>query len=294
MGRSPSGGMERTTVSANPLMELQDPGKGSFSAPVTGNFRTTCHPFSYISSMTTREDILYYALRYEGNWTRIALAIRNHERSNPVCCEEQFATIVDDEYPACLKTLRYPPWIIFWRGDLSLLDRPAAWITGSRACSVEGRRNTADVASVLRRHYVLAAGLSEGVEEEVHKEGLESGTIGVLSCGIDRILPESSRWLYSRMCREHLVLSEYPPGTLASTEKYRWRNRLLAALSRIMVVTECTMTDGTMKAVEEALELSRPVWCLPAAYSGRQVSGCNWLISQGAGILCSLESVRDL
>ena len=69
----------------------------------------------------SREAILWYAIQYDGDWKKIGNAIKAHENYSIITYPYAYFTIVDDEYPDAFKKLRYPPWIIFYQGDLGLL-----------------------------------------------------------------------------------------------------------------------------------------------------------------------------
>ncbi len=247
-----------------------------------------------ITSMTTSTDILCYAVRHQGDWSRIAQAIHSHEPVEPVISRSPWVTFLDPDYPACFRKLRYPPWILFYPGDLSLLDRPCAAVVGSRDATMQALRNTTAVVNALKERYVIVSGLARGVDAQAHRAALDKGTVGILGCGIDRVYPRENAALFSAMKKNHLVISEYPWQTTPLPGHFPWRNRLIAAAASVVVVTEAREKSGTMYTVDEALSLSVPVWCLPTDFSRKDHCGCNRLIHQGAGILCDLQQVREL
>ena len=79
-----------------------------------------------------RNKIAAYAQKYQGDWSSIAKAISNQEPADVVNVNTRFLTIVDKEYPECLKRLRFPPWILYYEGNLDLLSQSALAIVGSR------------------------------------------------------------------------------------------------------------------------------------------------------------------
>ena len=68
-----------------------------------------------------REAILWYAIQYDGDWKKIGNAIKAHENYSIIHYPYAYITIMDDAYPDAFKRLRYPPWIIFYQGDINLL-----------------------------------------------------------------------------------------------------------------------------------------------------------------------------
>lgn len=245
--------------------------------------------------MTTSRDILAYAFRHDGDWTKIARSIKAHEPAQPVFCRYPYVTFLDPDYPACFRRLRYPPWILFYQGDLSLLDKPGAAVIGSRDATTQALRNAWNIAACLSERYVIVSGLARGIDTQAHRSAMEKGrTVGVLGCGIDRIYPRENERLGRQMKQEQLVISEYPPGSAPFPAHFPWRNRLIAAAARVVVVVEAAEKSGTMHTVEQALELSVPVWCVPVDFSRTDHRGCNYLISQGAQILCDLQTCHEI
>ena len=243
--------------------------------------------------MELRDLLAGAARHYHGDWSKIAGAVRNHEEYP--AAQEQCLTIVDAAYPDVLRQLRFPPWVIYYEGDLELLKQPKLTIVGSRQCSPYGAGVTEYLAAELAQRYVLVSGLARGVDRLVHETAMKTGgsTIGVIGCGLDIHYPRSNDRLYRQMKKNQLILSEYPRGTLPRKEHFPWRNRILAALGEQIIVTQAALRSGTMLTVNEALNLSRTVWCVPYPFGDETGAGNNLLISQGAMILYRPEQVQD-
>ncbi len=241
--------------------------------------------------MEISHKIACYAYETKGDWNQIAEKIKSNALCIPYDISEPYITIMDDNYPNSLRSLRYPPWIIFYRGDISILNQVAVSVVGSRITSSYGEKCTLDVCHKLSQHYVLVSGLARGIDTIVHQVGIQKGkTIAVLGCGLDLCYPQSNQGLFDEIKRNHLVISEYPKGVKAQKHHFPWRNRLIAALGQFCVVTQATYRSGTMLTVNEALELSKDVYCIPYPLGDPCGNGCNLLIQQGAFILLENES----
>lgn len=236
-----------------------------------------------------REAILYYALKYKGDWTKIAKAIQKKEPWFYIECKDRFITIVDDAYPKAFRTLRYPPWILFYQGNYSLIQTECIGIIGARFCSKEALDNTEEIVKTIRDKYTIVSGLAKGIDGCAHR--MAKHTIGIIGCGIERIYPKENEALFGYMREHQLILSEYPGYTAPLAKHFPWRNRLIAVLSRSLVVVEAKYHSGTMLTVNEALALSKPVYCLPTAYQNKEYPGCNYLISCGAQILLDAKEL---
>lgn len=132
-----------------------------------------------------REAILWYAIQYDGDWKKIGNAIKAHEDYSIISYPYTYFTIVDDMYPDAFKRLRYPPWIIFYQGDIDLLKRKGIGIVGARNCSLEALQNTDTIVQRLKSKYVIVSGLAKGIDARAHLNA--DKTIGVLGCGINVI-----------------------------------------------------------------------------------------------------------
>lgn len=247
--------------------------------------------------MNKREILACYAYMYEGEWGSIAKAIKNHtEPEEPYLKKEPYITIYDEAYPPALRALRFPPWVLFYRGDLTLLEQPCLTIVGARDLSNYGQLVTELAAEILSERYVLVSGLARGADGIVHRTAIGKGrkTIGVIGCGLNIYYPYQNEYLYHIMERDHLVLSEYPESAMPLKHHFPWRNRILAALGKGLVVTQAKCKSGTMCTVNEALSLGKEVWAFPYLFSDENGEGCNQLISQGANILYNLEQLREM
>ena len=176
-----------------------------------------------------REAILYYSIQSMGDWSKIAKAIHNKETFKTIEYPFPYITIIDKEYPEAFKKLRYPPWILFYQGNLSLLNQESIGIVGSRQCSKQALINTKRVVNHIKAKYCVVSGLAKGVDAMAHQCALDCYTIGIIGCGIDRIYPKCNESLFAQMKEKQLIVSEYPMGVPPYAKNFPWRNRLIAA-----------------------------------------------------------------
>lgn len=234
-----------------------------------------------------RENMIQAAIKFEGNYEKIAFAIKNNEKISTGVRIDRVITILDKEYPATLKQLRYPPFVLFYKGNPELLNQSAISVIGSRLPESYGIEMTRKIVGNCNRKYVIVSGLAKGIDAIAHQEALNTNrkTIGVIGCGIDRIYPMENEHLYHQMSKFGCIVSEYPGYTPPRRHHFPFRNRLIAALSEKCIVTAATLKSGTMLTVNEALTLGKEVICIPYPIGSANGEGCNLLISQGASIL---------
>lgn len=200
----------------------------------------------------------------------------------------------DREFPPLLRHLSDPPPVLFARGDLALLDRPAAAIVGSRDHSAYGgqvcRRLAWDAAAA---GIVVVSGMARGLDAVAHEAALDAGggTIGVLGNGLGVVYPAANRRLYRRVAAEGLLLTEFPPGERPHAGSFPRRNRIISGLARVTVVVEAGEGSGALITAGTALDQGREVLAVPGPVTSPLSVGPNRLIRDGSAPV--LES-RDL
>lgn len=246
--------------------------------------------------MNRREKLIQYSIQYNGDWTKITNAIRNNEPIQYKDPITQCITYFDEEYPDCLRELRYPPWVLFYIGDISLLKKRCITIVGSRDLNEYGKQLTAFSSKVLCNKYVIVSGLAKGADALAHQTAIfnEGKTIGVIGSGLQYVYPSSNAGLYEEMKNNHLILSEYPYHTRIQKHHFIYRNRILAALGEKCIVTSAKVRSGTMFTVNEAMNLGKEVWCYPYLFDDIYGQGNNKLISDGAMILYDHNQLIDM
>ncbi|MBO4534735.1 MAG: DNA-processing protein DprA [Clostridia bacterium] len=199
-----------------------------------------------------------------------------------------------ERYPACLNDLDQPPIALYAQGDLSLLATRTLAVVGTRNITRYGRDVTQNfVADLVTNGFCIVSGLARGVDSVAHRTALsyEKPTIGVLPCGLDVVYPAENKDLYAQMRDQALLVSEYPMGTHVQQFTFVERNRIIAALSLGVLVTEAGDKSGACLTVGHALELGRDVFVVPGNIYSKASIGANKLIKdmQGAIVTSSYD-----
>ncbi|MBQ2294179.1 MAG: DNA-processing protein DprA [Spirochaetales bacterium] len=168
----------------------------------------------------------------------------------------------DINFPTQLSDIEDCPFMIFLRGNKNLLSYKKAAIVGTRKPSDIGEQVTCTMVQTLKPYnYAIISGLAKGIDSIAHQSALdfEIPTIGILGCGIDMIYPKESRELAVKMIETgNLLLSEYPPGSRPHKWHFPERNRLIAALSSIVLLAEApTVHSGTIITAHKAIEYGK-------------------------------------
>jgi DNA processing protein len=179
------------------------------------------------------------------------------------------------------------PVVLFWLGDIDLLAGTRVAIVGTRRATRYG----IDVANEFARELSLAgvsvlSGLALGIDGAAHAGALAvegAPPIAVVGSGLDRIYPRAHRALWRAVAERGVVLSEYPLGAPAVAWQFPARNRIIAALSDVVVVVESQSTGGALGTAVEAARRGRTVLAVPGPVTAPSSAGTNQLLFDGCG-----------
>ena len=194
----------------------------------------------------------------------------------------------DPLYPGRMKKLPNMPAQLYYIGNLPDDKLPSMAVVGARSCSAYGRIQAFRYAQVVSNHGVqVISGLASGIDSEGHKGALEGSTptFAVLGSGADICYPPANRNLYERILREGGgILTEYEPGTPPMAFRFPARNRIISALSDVVLIVEAREKSGSLITADCALEQGKAIYAVPGAVTDSLSRGCNKLIFDGAGI----------
>jgi len=203
-------------------------------------------------------------------------------------------TPVDADYPAALAGSCDPPPAVWGRGTLPPADRPAVAVVGTRGASPYGLRVAHALGKALARAgLVVVSGLARGIDGAAHAGALAGGgpTVGVLGCGVDVVYPPEHAALAGEIAACGALLSEHPPRTSPHPGHFPRRNRIVAALSRAVIVVEAPLDSGALVTARLAADLGRDVLAVPGPVDRGTHAGCHRLLRDGAR-LC--EGIQDV
>jgi len=192
--------------------------------------------------------------------------------------------------PDSLKQIPQPPKQLFHKGSLlnELLSRPRVAIVGSRNVSPYGRQVTAQLAEKLaERGIVIISGLALGIDGISHQAALDAGglTIAVLPTPVDKVYPRTHRTLASKIVASGgALVSEYSMEnfTIPYAGNFIARNRLIAGLAQVVLITEAAEKSGSLHTARFAIEQGKDVLAVPGDINRPNSVGTNNLIKSGA------------
>jgi DNA processing protein len=230
-------------------------------------------------------------------WRRAARAF------DPAACWErhQAAGVVvlrrgGPGYPPALCHDPDPPEVLFARGRLGAVEQPCVAVVGTRACTRYGHDVARRLGHELARSGVaVVSGLAAGIDGAAHEGALLAPgggpPIAVVGSGLDVVYPQRHRSLWRRVGDEGLLLSEAPLGIRPEPWRFPARNRLIAALSRVVVVVESPGHGGALLTAGEAADRGVPVMAVPGPVTSVASAGANRLLADGAHVAFDTASV---
>ncbi len=208
--------------------------------------------------------------------------------------------VAAEALPAALCNVSHPPAGLWVLGDVDSLrgapDRHVA-IVGTREATPYGIRVATELATACARAgIVVVSGLARGIDAVAHRAALDAGgeTVAVQGTGVDVPYPVSHRALHALLANQATVISEVELGTTAFRGCFPRRNRLIAALSKIVVVVEAGHKSGAINTAAHALELNGTVAAVPGRVDVPQSAGSNQLIFDGAQMIRSPADLLTL
>ena len=208
----------------------------------------------------------------------------------------EVVTLRHESYPDLLREVPAPPPVIFLRGTITLEDRRAVAIVGTRRLSSYGREMARALARDLAQAGVtIVSGLARGIDGIAHAAALDAGgrTIAVLGNGVRRVYPAEHRQLAARITEAGAVLSDFHPDAPPDGPNFPARNRLISGLALGVVVVEAPMRSGALITVDFAADQGRDVFAVPGSVLSPASAGCNRILRDGARPVRSADDVLE-
>lgn len=206
-------------------------------------------------------------------------------------------TIFDDSYPERLKTIYQPPWVLFAKGDISLLKyEKTLAVVGSRDATQYGLSTIEYLfPELIENQTMIISGLAKGIDAHAHKTAIRLGgkTAGVIAGGFNNIYPKENMKLAGFMMDKQLVISEYPPSATPAKWQFPMRNRIISGLAKGTLVVEARKKSGSLITADFALNEGREVFAVPGSILTPNSDGVHDLIQQGAKLIKNSQEILE-
>lgn len=210
----------------------------------------------------------------------------------------------DAAWPTSLNDLELHAPVMLWvRGELACLSALSLGVVGARAATAYGSHITAEIVDgVCAAGINIISGAAYGIDAVAHRTALAVGmsTVAVVAGGADRPYPQSHAQLFDRISKSGAVCSEMVPGSAPTKWRFLMRNRLIAALSRGILVAEAGVNSGSLNTAGHAAQLGRPIGAVPGPITSAASAGCHRLLREYDAMIvtnsreaCELIGVND-
>ncbi len=216
--------------------------------------------------------------------------LRNVDREWKSCKKLgiQVLTPMDPNWPVGVDQAPRPPAFLLVRGIWPPGDAPKLAMVGSRHASEYGRRHARELSAAwARAGGTVVSGGAAGIDAVSHQACLDAGgyTLAILGSGLRSPYPAIHRNLFERIMGQGALLSEYPAAFPTAAYRFPERNRLVAALSDLVLVVQCREESGALHTARFAKQMGRELLVLPGPVDDPACAGSNRLLTQGAQLM---------
>jgi DNA processing protein len=200
----------------------------------------------------------------------------------------------DEDWPTINDDLSGAPPMLWALGQVELLQRPMIAMVGARNASSLGTRMAKALAAGLTAAgFVVVSGLARRIDAAAHHTALQGGTVPAQAGGVDVIYPRENRVLAEQIAAHGLRLSEMRLGLQPQARHFPARNRIIAGLSRAVVIVEAAAKSGSLITTRSALDAHRDVLVVPGHPFDARAAGCNMLIRDRVTLVRSAPDVIE-
>lgn len=208
-----------------------------------------------------------------------------------------YITYANPLYREKLGGILNPPYFLFYRGNIEVINNKSIGVIGARKCSNYGFAATKLLTKeLITNNITLISGGARGIDSIAHNTALENDgyNISILGCGIDIAYPAENKALFSKISEKGVVISEFLPGMPPLKQNFPQRNRIISGLSDGIIVIEASEKSGSLITARLAKEQDKKVIVVPGSILYKGASGSNKLIRDGCNICTDVEDLRVL
>ncbi|NCO12211.1 MAG: DNA-protecting protein DprA [Candidatus Pacebacteria bacterium CG_4_10_14_3_um_filter_34_15] len=302
--------LEQTIINSKKHFTLKDKKFVLLLLSVTGVGRKTAKNIIYL--------LIKYELKFEdfwvnkfGIWQKSQLSNKSIENIKKIKTEHNNYSLYKDiikkdirviafweeEYPKLLKQCDDFPVILFVKGNAKCLQNDSIGVVGTRRITSYGRLATKKIVEdLVLEGFSIVSGFMYGVDLCAHLEAMKNGgiTIAVLGFGFDHMYPRSHTKYFDQVIKSGgCFITEFPPNVEPAAGNFPSRNRIVAGISKGVVVIEAAKKSGSHITAECAVNEGREVFAVPGPINNPFSEGTKWLINQGATMITSGHDVIE-
>ena len=191
--------------------------------------------------------------------------------------------------------IKNPPKKIYVIGNIGLLKNKSIAIVGTRNNTEYGEKYTKEFANeISKKGITVVSGLAKGIDAIAHKNSMKNKgrTIAVMGSGFNNIFPKENTELFNEILEnDGCIISEYAPNEKEKSANFPIRNRIIAGLSKGVLVMEAKERSGSSITARYGFEQEKPVFCIPNKIGVKTGVGTNNLIKKGAILVTNAKEI---
>ncbi len=202
----------------------------------------------------------------------------------------------DEAYPSMLSEIYDAPDFLYAKGNKALLRKPKLAVVGSRKAGSYGWNSLQRLLpDACAAGLVIVSGMAYGIDSMAHEITLrETGnTIGVNAGGLLHPYPAGQRGLIGQIMEKGCVISEFSLDTVPRPFYFPIRNRIIAGISKAVLVAEAAIKSGSLITARLGLEQNRDILAVPGNIDSPLSKGTNYLLQQGAKLVTCSQDILD-
>lgn len=209
----------------------------------------------------------------------------------------KWLTIYDETYPRLLSQIYDPPIVLYYKGQIDVLNTKSIAVVGTRKMTGYGKAVTESfVRELASAGLTIVSGLARGVDAQAHHSAIDAfgRTVAVLGGGLKNIYPPENKPLTERIVESGgIIFSEFPPDAPSTPGNFPLRNRIISGLSLAVLVTEAAEDSGSLITARSALEQGREVFAIPGPITSSLSKGPIDLIKEGARVVMNADEILE-
>lgn len=154
------------------------------------------------------------------------------------------------------------------------------------------------IPALVRANITIVSGGAFGVDLESQKLALQydGRVITVLGNGLYKPAPKTNMYFFERVAKspKGVLVTEYEPDHPATKYTFPERNRLISALSDLILIIEARQKSGALITADFAAQQGKSVACFPGRATDELSAGTNYLIQQGAHLVTKAQDIFEL
>ena len=248
--------------------------------------------------MESKKLLLALSIKYKGEWDKIYTAIEKREDLDEKNVEElaqeyegRYITMLDNEYPEILRQSYKPPFVLFYEGNIDLLN------SDSKKIALNDKRHTTEFDNQVVEK--LFQDLPQNIVFIIGGTGQLTKTFVDYSKPVIVVLPYSIDKLEDNGLKRRIlnnggvIISEYPNNTEMSEDNCIVRYRIMNALcDKVLIPTSFKQQSGTTILINMALQQNKDIIVVPTSPLESEDYANNKLIGEGAYPVYDSESLN--